>query len=516
MGEGKGEAGAARKSHWLLLLVPPLLAWRSPVFGNAYFDAQYLLIPLAALLGGRFGIAGVMAVALGGLTFVVAAHGAAFPGSLGGAPGLYLIALCVAAMATVAPFQWPAWPARDRMASRVALAAPLLLVLSITAGQSQSAGSGGVRLAFFFGMSVLGYFAIFAMAARGARLWPVLAGLAAVAAVTWPLTLAGVLPGRRADPGLAILFLQPAAVLAAIACYSAGATLRGALGHRATPWGFWRWPYLTAAVLLVLWFGPDPGIRVRQGGVYSIYFAQIPVLLPVAAFAAGVLRGARGTVFVTALATALPLLGLLGRALDIDLFRYRSLPLEAPFVAFAYAKLGAALVMQGVPARRGSPAVRAFNYFLLGIVTTGAIVGEGGTARVVLGTLFAVAFLLLCYAGVRARRATAGTPQEITPEGWLTATTVVCVAFILAANAQEALSGARAQIQGLWYFAGALWETVREGKELDTGTTAFVVFFVALLVAGAVASVRKSIRDGRKVYGDLKAVAAYVKRPRGN
>ena len=511
---GEGKAGTARTSHWLLLLVPPLLAWRSPVIGGAYFEAQYLIVPLAALLGRRFGIAGVMAVALGGLAFVVSVQGLPF-GALGGSPGLYLVALCVAAMASVAPFQWPAWPVRDRIAARIALAAPLLLVISFAAGQSQSAGSAATRLAFFFSTSVLGYFAIFAMAARGVRLWPVLAGLVLVAAVTWPLTFAGVLPGRRADPSLAIAFLQPAQVLAAIAFYAAGATLRGALGHRATPWGFWRWPYLAAAVLLLLWFGPDPGIPIRRGGVYGVYIAQVAILLPVAAFTAGLLRGVRGTMFVTAFATALLAVGFLGRMLEIDLFRYRSLPLEAPFVALAFGRLGAALAAQGAPAAAGSPWVRALNYFALGLATTGAIVGEGGVARALLGAAFAVVFCLLYYAGVRARRATAGTPREITPEGWLTVTTVVCVAFILAAHAQEAWNEARAQVEGLWYFAGALWETLRDGDELETGTTAFVALVVALLVLGAIAAVRKSIRDARKVYRDLQAVADYVRRPRG-
>lgn len=513
MGEGSREANAGRSGHWVLLLVAPLLAYRLPVFASASFDPGYLLVPFAALLGRRLGLTGVIALAIGALPFVVGFQGRFFPGSFGGSPALYLIALCVAAMAASAkPFEWPRWPAQDRMATRVALAAPSMLVLSIAIGHSQTAASGGTRLAFYFSLSLLGYFAIFAMAARGVRLWPVLVGLVAAAAITWPLTLAGVLPGQRSDPSLAVSLVQPATALAALVFYSVGATLRASLERRAA-WGFWRWPYLAAAALLVIWFGPDPSIRI-EGSWVSVRFFQVAAVLPVVAFAAGLLRGVRGTAFVTVAASVLVLVGFLLH--DIGAFRGRVVPLEAPFVAAAYGRLGAALTEQSAGAAAGSRVMRAISYVLLGLATTSAIAQDGGVVRTFLAAAFATAFCLLYYAGVRARRATAGTSHQITSEGWLTFTTLVCVAVILGANAQQVLNELGSQFQGLLFFVGAVYETLREGRQADMGTAAIAAVFVAVFALGAVSAIRKSVKDLRKVLGDLKTLAAYASRRAAN
>src|ERR1039458_2072382 len=69
--------------HWTLLFLPPLLAYSSPWFGGVSFSAQYLVVPFAALLAKRFGVTGVIAIALGGLAFVVGISGSGW-GSFGG------------------------------------------------------------------------------------------------------------------------------------------------------------------------------------------------------------------------------------------------------------------------------------------------------------------------------------------------------------------------------------------------------------------------------------------------
>src|ERR1039457_2911360 len=136
--------------HWTLLFLPPLLAYSSPWFGGVSFSAQYLVVPFAALLAKRFGVTGVIAIALGGLAFVVGISGSGW-GSFGGSPALYLVALATAAIvASPRPAsEWLRWPERDAAANWLVVAAPLALLTGIGTGYLESSnGAGSLRLLF--------------------------------------------------------------------------------------------------------------------------------------------------------------------------------------------------------------------------------------------------------------------------------------------------------------------------------------------------------------------------------
>lgn len=506
---------------WQLLLLPAVLAWRTPVLGNAGLNLQYFLIPVAALLAARFGLTGVIAVAIGGLAFVVDIRGSGW-GGIGGNPSLYLIALAVAAIAASRhePISWPRWPYTARSVAAVTFAAPALLVLSLYVGYSQSP-AGGVALAFAFVPSVLCHFLIFMLAARGAQLRHLLAGLAVVALVSWFLAYAGLFPSERSNFMLDMLPLQPVAALTALVFFSAGATFsRGT--ERPVAWGWWRWPYWSAVVLLLIWLGPLGAIgEIRlDWSRLSVNFFRSAALLPLVAFMLGALRGNRGVWIATGITAALVIAGALGRAASFPYFSTWLIQIEAPFLAYAYGRLGAYLThpeLRGTtkPRRRG----RVLSAWLLAIATTLAIAGEGGAARMTLGVVFAVVFCVAYFFGRRIVRATAGSDRELTPEGWLSFLVVVCVALLVALNVGDVTQEVKKQLAGIAFLLASLYSLLQDAVQSGPPTARHSADGLALVYAGAVlialllvvSACRKAWKDLRKVWRDIRIAYAYAR-----
>jgi len=507
--------------RWMLLFAPPLLAFISPRFEAFSFSAQYLLVPLAALLGARYGLTGVIATAIGGLAFVVAAGPFSW-GWLGGSPALYLIALAVAALAaspTSKPYlAWPRWPEKDGAAAWLAFAAPLLLVASIGA----SGGSGsGLRLGFHFPFSLLGYFLIFAMAVRGVRRWPLAAGLAVAAALTWLLGFYG-LEGRRTGQAYAYLgVLQPASVLAALAVHSAGAALHAFLRGRPVS-RFWQRPYLAATALALLWHGPQPfdWMKIDFGALRSIQFLQAPVVLPVAAFTLGLLRGRRGVVFAAILGPAVIGVSALGALLVDEFFGidlYWRVPLEAPFVAAAFGVLGATLAEARMP-QPPSRAPRTLGFLGLLLVSAAAIAGEGDSAaRLVVAALFAVACVVVFFMAPRLQAAMARHGFHLTADRWLGFATLVTAVIVVAAKLETVVGEAREQYRGFVLLLQAIYEMARDSRRSAEGaaeTIAFAAVVVVVLLLVLISALRNTARILPKIYRDLLKIAAFLRRLR--
>ena len=327
--------------RWLLVLAAPLLSYRPGSLGIFSFFPPFLLIPLAALLGRRLGAAGVAATAIGGLPFIITLYSPW--GAVGGSPALYAVALAVAAIAaSPRPLaEVLRWPQSERAAGWLALGAPFLLVLYVGATLLEAPS---LEISFNFGFGLIGYLLLFLLGARGVRFAPVAAGLAAAALLSWVLAwaMAGQSPGfldLRVSP------MQPAVALAALAMFSAGSATGASLAGRALP-AIWQRPWLPLVLLLFLWFGPPPigGFQVDLPFVRRISFLEVYAALPLAGFMAGRLRGARGTIAITALVAGVLLAWLLvamaiGRAGPH--FSLGMIAIEAPFVAAAFAAMGA-------------------------------------------------------------------------------------------------------------------------------------------------------------------------------
>jgi hypothetical protein len=507
---------------WPLLLLPLLVAYRTPTFFGlgVSFNANYLLVPLAALLAQRFGLTGVIAIAVGGIVFVIGLGGGAW-GTLGGSPALYLVALAVAAIvASPRPLsEWLEWPGSDRAANWLTFAAPFLLVAGFAIGDGISLGDG-LRLGFGFSFALLGYFLLFLMGARGVRFALLIAGLVGAAAATWALALSGWPPRPRGSFYIWINALQPAVALSALVAFAAGTAMSAVLEDRPLQ-RVWRRPYTAVAALLVLWYGPDAvsAIRIQVPGVSAVYLLQSAVVLPFAGFMAGLMRGARGAFFVSAGALAYMLLWAVGAFVAEEMadiaIRIHYFPLEAPFVAMAFAVLGAKVA----EARRGPAAfdVLRIPAFIMLVIATGlAIVGEGGTARLVLGGVFVAGSCAIFIVAIRLRRAMADTAFAITAERWMGFTTILFLALSILANLEAAGDALRQSaflllpLQALWDEASAAQLRSIVGEKIDPEELAAYGLLLAVYLVGLYTVGRALWRSVPKIYEDAKRIVGFV------
>lgn len=485
-------------NYWSLLFVAPLLAYASPSFGAAGFNAHYLLVPLAALVGGRYVLTGVTALALGGLLFVVNVGGTW--GAIGGDPGVYLVALAVAGIAaSPRPLaEWPRWPSDLQKAGVLAFAAPFLLTLE--AGTAyMGVPATGLWFAVRFPLEPLGYFLLFLMGARGVRVQPMLLGLGAAAALGWGLQLLGYLTHLPAAFFVTLEPLKPVPAIAALAVFSAGGAMSAILHGGPLP-APWRRPEMAIAALLLLWF-VVPG--------------QSIALLPLAAFMAGLLSGARGVVLVSALAPALMLLWviagwLLPAVVNLNAWPGR-LPLEAPFVTAAWAVLGARLG-QTRPGAERFRLPRYPAYVVLLAAAALALFGGGTPTRLALAGLFVVGGLAIYFAGARLGRAMAKAGHAISADRWVSFTALALLCASVAANWPVIVATLR-----LYYYRFPLLHAIRFpadaakvkgflGASISPELAALLVAFaavcalaLALALASLVSSLPKVVRDARRI-----------------
>lgn len=500
-------------NQWSLLFVAPLLAYGSQWAGGYGFSANYLLVPLAALLGSRYVLTGVIFVAFGGLAFVVNVGGTW--GEIGGNPALYLIALAVAAIAaSTRPLaEWQRWPADERMAGWVAFAAPFVLALEAGTAYMRLPDTG-LWFAFRFPFAPLGYFVLFAMGARAVRLrWP-FAGLIAAAALTWWLARNGLLGGSsRVAFFVTVEALRPATALAALAAFWAGGAMKSLLHGGDMP-AFWRRPAAVVAVLVLLWFVPE------MTGSVQAKLAGAAAVLSLAAFMAGLLRGARGVVLVSALVPALMLLWVAAAWLLPEFFarNFRSvrLPLEAPFVTAAWAVLGAKLGQM----RSGAPRFRLPRYpayAVLFVVAAPALFGGGGPGRLAAAGLFVACGLAIYFAGERLGRAMARSGFAITAERWVSFTALALLAASVLSNLQVIIATLRQ-----YYYRFPLLHAIRDpvdaatvknflGASINAELAVLLVAFAAIyalalasLLAGLASSVPKVWRDAGRIAGFVR------------
>ena len=326
----------------LLLFVAPLLSYQPPRIALFALYPQYLLVPLAAFLGARFGGLGVLAIAIGGLPFVITIYSPV--GLIGGSPAVYVVSLAVAAIAASPRsfLECFSFPKDDRAAWWLALVSPFLIVFFVGATFVMEPA---LQISWNFGFSVIAYMLLFALGVRGVPGAPVALGIVLAFAASWALAYALVTVPRD-SPELRVAALQPSMALAALAMFSAGRATAAHLKGEA-PSGFWRRPWVAVVLVVLLWFGPPQIAGIPLGLPFAprLYFLQVAAALPLAGFMAGLFAGTRGALAVTGLVVAL-LAGLLlvgmavGRIYNPHL-AIGTIELDAPFVAAAFALLGA-------------------------------------------------------------------------------------------------------------------------------------------------------------------------------
>ncbi len=509
---------------WSILFATPLFAYRPPSAAFFSFYTPYLIVPFAALLGRRYGVSGVVSIALGGLVLVPSISG--HWGGIGGSPALYLIALAVAAIAaTPRPLaECLRWPEEDRAAWWLGFAAPFLLVLYVGVGGGRPPG-GALQPSFGFGFSPLGYFLLFVLGARGVRPTSLLLGLVAAAALGWTLTLNGVFMRSQSALYVSISPLQPSTVLGALAMVFAGAAASAFLSERALN-KFWQRPYWVVVALVLLWFGPRPisAIPVDVEFVRVIYILQVAAALPLAAFMAGLLRGARGVIFVTALVAGLTLVWTLVVLVMEDSlggrFNLGGVALEAPFVAAAFGVMGA----KAAEFRSGQVDFRMLRLptflallFLLALGATLAILGEGGPVRTTLAALFVLGVIAVVIAAVRLHRAMAAKGLAITSEKWAPFVVILGVVGSVVANL-PVVGGQLKQLFVLVLLPLSLFSSWAKAElrnafdgEIDGEALAFMLVAAAVYLIVFVATVRGVWRIGPKIYTDVSRIIAFLR-----
>ncbi len=505
---------------WSLLFATPLLAYEPPSFSMFSFYPLYLVVPFAALLGRRYGASGVVAIAVGGLAFVISVSIGPV-GWIGGNPGLYLIALAVAAIAAMPrPFlESLHWPQDDRSVEWLSFAAPFLLVLYLGIRGGDESG-GDLQLSFSFGFSLLGYFLLFVLGVGRVRMAALMLGLAVVATLTWVLNANGLLDRPDSNPYLSFSTLQPSMVLAAIAMVSAGAATRAFMAGKALP-AFWRRPYLSVTVLMLLWFGPPPlaAIPIALGSIHSIEILQVSAALPLAAFMAGLLRGARGTIFVTAIPVVFTLVwtGVLALVPASTFGFYAGdIRMDAPLVAACYALMGAKLaeVRSGVTSFQMLRfPVLLFVLFLLVLGATIEIWGDGGPGRMALSGLFIAGVMVILFFAWRLHHAMAARGLKITSEKWAGFVVLLGIAGTVVTNLQFVGQSLKQLLMLVLVPLSMFGSSASEQLHSDFGSmidSEELVMSVVILLA-CVFVIRGVVRVLPKIYSDARKIATFVR-----
>jgi hypothetical protein len=256
-------------------------------------------------------------------------------------------------------------------------------------------------------------------------------------------------------------------------------------------------------------------------GSVQAKLAAAAAVLALAAFMAGLLRGARGVVLVSALIPAL-MLGWVAAAWLLPEFFARNfrpvhLPAEAPFVTAAWALLGAKLGQM----RSGAPRFRLPRYpayVVLFAAAALALFGVGSPARLAAAGLFVACGLAIYFAGERLGRAMAGSGVAVTSERWVSFTALVLLAASVAANLQPIVATLR-----MYYYRFPLLHAIRDpvdaatvrnflGASINPELAALRVLFAAIYLL-ALASVAGSLVSSvPKIWGDAGRIAGFVRR----
>ncbi|MGH6892154.1 MAG: hypothetical protein ACREEP_07840 [Dongiaceae bacterium] len=439
---------------WILIPILPLLTGSIQASDRVQLWSPYLLAPLAAFLGRRYGAHGALTIAIGAIVALLPAFTAG-PVQFGGVPAAYAIALWVAVVATADdPLKMLAACHRILSSSFAFVVALLSLPLFFDLGR-QSFESGleiSARISLFplfsFGMFLFG---LAGFETRRAAPLLIIAAAAGIAIRGFELDteLANALSNRYAADGswlgnvrIAYSLDNLAALIMTLAYVSGGRLLgrwrEGARGES----GVWRHPYLVVAGLIFLSAAGDLSWLLLPQlppfadllGIRGEYYA-----LPLAAFMAGFLLGHAGIGYSLGLLVLFAVAGNGASVVGGGSMGYVSL--EEPLYCLAYGLLG--LRMRDLS--DGTSAVfqgkRWFLYAAIVLAILPFVTSLSDLFGVAKAGLIAVGGALLAIAArwVRDKLATNGI--MLTAEGWLSLVAIIGIVIAVAANIESLVLG---------------------------------------------------------------------------
>ncbi|MBK8157384.1 MAG: hypothetical protein IPK59_00715 [Rhodospirillaceae bacterium] len=419
---------------WVLVPLLPLLLYSSPVFAGVSLSLPYLFIPIAALLGRRYGSAGFMTVLLGGV-LALAPYLETSGGTFGGGIDIYLIGLwvCRATLSTD--------PVGALIGSNTFWRSPwlftavvILLPLSLFFGRHDL--QDDIVAEIYFPLLSLFFLALFVQGLAGIRTIWVVGGLAAA-------TLIGILLGIGQLPPAGVVevryHLDDLATFAVGLGYFFAGRIVASMDDTRNPW---QHPYLTIAGFVLLAVLPQltwaylPELPPSAGyvGFYGQHLA-----LPLAALMAGYLLGYGGigyalvvTIILLAIANAGSLL-LAQRGLWVNA--------EQLIFCVAFGFLGVRLRDVQTGKARAWPGGRWYVYGLLVLLCLPALFSWDELLKFVwpFVAAFGAALLAVCVEWLRRRLKLQDV--TLTGEGWLKLAIAIGVLAAIAVNARTLFDG---------------------------------------------------------------------------
>lgn len=426
---------------WILLPVLPLFTCYLAIADNLRVWPAYLLVPVAARLGRRYGSRGVVTVALGAAAALLPTFRLG-PFAFGGTPDLYVIALWIAfAGAARDPLQALTGDGRMFRGTGLLIAALVVLPLSLNLGTHEL--EDGTQLSLWVGPRPLLLFALFLFGLAGlapARTTAAvsIAAIAGIAirhfgfddAVSNAIA-AGIDPEAPWVNAFRLRYEwnDLAALATGLACFFAGNLVARSRAGQQDESALWRHPYLTVTLATLLaalgtltgQLLPPLPEAASLAGLYGDYFA-----LPVAGFLAGFLLRHTGVAFCLGLFVLL--------IAGSNVIAYSSgqgglsVALEQPFICLAYGMLGTGTrsLVDGVAVP--FKAKRWVQYALLVIGIIAIVTSASELTDLATSLLIAVGGALVA-AGVEwLRRAMKRRGIQVSGDGWLMLATIVAVA----------------------------------------------------------------------------------------
>lgn len=475
---------------WLLVPVLPLLLYNSPAFAGVSLSLPYLLIPIAAWLGRRYGAAGFIAILLGGLLALVPYLDMS-AGSFGGAFAVYFICIYVCRAACADN------PAQALMGDGRILRQPwvfpvtlIFLPLSLYSGRYDL--QEDLVVDFYFTLLPLCFFILFLLGVAGLR-----AGLAVGGIVG--AVLLGIILEIAHVPNLGTVEYQYhlddlATLVTALGYFVAGRAVTDADATR-NPW---RLRYVTTAAFVILALMPQ---------IISAFLPDLPPIpdyiglngqylaLPLAALMAGYLLGYGGIGFC--LVVTLLLIAACNAALLLLAQRGLWIYAEQPLFCLAFGLLGLRLrdAQTGVP--RPWPGGRWYVYGLLVLLFLPVLFSPAQLLDLAWPFIMAFGAALLALAIAWLRRRLKLQDITLTGEGWLKLAGALAVLAGIVVNARHLLEGMLA-----------------EAASLDLPIEIALPAALVLLHLPLAYLAYVMARVWPKVAGDLQSIARWWREPR--
>jgi hypothetical protein len=413
----------------------------------------YLLVPVAAWLGRRYGRHGIVTVAVGTAATLLPSFELG-PFGFGGMPALYVIALWVS-IACAAPDPLRALMGGGRLfrSPSLFICALILLPISLSMGLHEFEDGGALRLSL--ALQPLLLFSLFLFGLAGFPPKPAIAGLTAAAILGMAMRFFGLddivsaIPAHSTDPdagwisdfGFRYRLDDLAALVTSLGYFVAGRLVEQCRAADQPSSSLWRHPYLAVGALTTLatlatiarqLLPPLPRIA-DLTGIYGDYDALI-----IAGFLAGLLLRHAGIalcfgLFVALVAASNAVAFMLGRG-------SLSVSLEQPVICLAYGTLGVATcaLLAGAPiAFKGRRWVQ-YGLLLVGVIAIVTSSSELIELTTVLMIAIGGALVALVPQWVRRKLELRG--MRITGEGWLPLAAILAILGWIAFNARAILS----------------------------------------------------------------------------